>query len=129
LAVVLAVSAFSAPASAALSNHRVGKGAIAQWYITTNNGARTHVINAVVMMNNAGKDGAIYVSVVHYNGAVSVASVPVDFKWNMDHISVEISLNFKNANPESTSFSGTHVIVIDWQTEGSASNGVKYELK
>ena len=105
-------------------SHWNGKGAVAQWYITTTSSSgalRTHVINAVIMMNNAGKDGTIYVSVIHASGAVSVASGPVDFKWNMNHISIETTLNFVGPMP----FSGSHTILIDWQTEGSASNGVQ----
>jgi hypothetical protein len=123
LVAVLAISAFSAPVSAIVIGQWSGKGAVAQWYITTNNGARTHTINAVLMMNNAGDYGKIYVSVVHASGAVSVASKSIDFKWNMNHISIETTLNF--VGPAGTPFSGPHVILIDWQTEGSASNGVQ----
>ncbi len=116
------MSAFSAPASAA-TNDWIGKGAVAQFYITTNAGARTHIINAVLMMDNNGKDGKLYVSVVHFTGAVSTATGPVECKWNMNHISVEASLTFDN--PTGTNFEGTHIIVIEWQTTGAASNGLQ----
>jgi len=121
LAVVLTASAFSTPASAALTSWS-GKGAVAQWYITTTSSTgalRTHYITAVVMMDNAGKDGWIYVSIIHRTNLISSAGGPVEFKWNMDHVSIEATLEF------SGQYSGDHVVLIDWQTEGATSNGLQ----
>lgn len=123
LAAVLTTSAFAAPVSAIATNQWSGKGAIAQFYVQTiapNGAVRDHTINAVLMMDNNGENCRIYVSIVHGSGTISSARQPVDCKWNMNHITVEASLTFTG-----TVFSGPHVIVISWLTNGAASNTIQ----
>lgn len=92
-----------------------GKGAIAQWNITT--GLGDHIINAIVDKSNSGKDGNLYVSIIHPTKGISEASGPADFKWSMNHVTVEATLTFSGPGR-----SGTHMIIIRWQTDGPTSN-------
>lgn len=93
-----------------------GKGAIAQWSIGGSGGP--HTINAIVGMSNSGKDGEIYVSIVHPVKGTSEASGSVSFKWSMNHVTVETTLTFSGP----TGRTGAHNITLSWQTDGPTSN-------
>lgn len=117
IVVLMATSTISAVSAATLDKEINGKGAIAQWSITGPGGA--HVINAIVDMSNSGKEGKIYVSIVHpLKTGISVASGPANFKWSMNHVTVEAALTFDGPAGRT----GTHNIIISWQTDGSTSN-------
>jgi len=104
----------SATSAATLNKQIDGKGAIAQWAIPGPGGL--HIINAVVDENNSGKDGSVYVSIIHPLKGVSEASGPVSFKWSMNHVTVEATLFFSGSGR-----TGTHNIVINWLTAGSTN--------
>jgi hypothetical protein len=113
---VMSIAAIS-PATAALTNKTIdGKGAVAQWVVS----GRT--INAVLMMDNSGKEATLYVSITHLGGRVSSDSAPAICKWSMNHVTAEATLDFTMVT--GTGRTGTHVISITWETSGPASNGV-----
>ena len=104
LAIVLTVSAISATASAATSTSINGKGAVATWHIQNvgSNPATYTDVYAIISESNSGTDGNLYL-MVH---GTTIATYPVDFTWNMDHITVSATLTF---------FGTTHTIDITWQ--------------
>jgi len=115
---MLSVSAISALVSATTTNTFYlsnKKFAIAQWYVTTEGGTKTFVINAIVNMSNSEKDGWIYISIKHKAAPVSVASAPVEFKWSMNHVTLEKSLKFGEV---------LHNVIITWQTDGPTSHSI-----
>ena len=125
LAIVLTVSAISATASAATSTSINGKGAVATWHIQ-NVGSSNPVtytdVYAILSESNSGTDGNLYL-MVH---GTTIATTPVDFTWNMDHITVSAMV---------TIWGITHTIDITWQSlpksQGIApgsSNGMTVNL-
>jgi hypothetical protein len=114
---VMSIAAISPVIAAVTTNKTIdGKGAAAQWVVS----GRT--INAVLSMNNSGKDAILYVSIIHLGGRVSSDSAPAICKWSMDHVTAEATLDF--AMVTGTGRTGTHVISITWETSGPALNGV-----
>jgi len=116
LVCLMIASIISAVSASTINNYFDGKGAIAQWSIGGPGGP--HTINAIVDMSNSGKDGEIYLIIVHPLKGTSEAAGSVNFKWSMDHVTVETTLTFSGA-PGRT---GPHNITISWQTEGPTSN-------
>jgi hypothetical protein len=127
LIALLSVSAFISAASAAptVYNLESSKFAVAQWDVLTGTPTptRSHIINALVYMDNNGKNGLLVVTIKHYiqNKAVSTASGPVEFKWSMDHVTVEATLYFDSTV---AMFKGDHTVKISWQTTGATSHNV-----
>ena len=118
---VLAIALpFAAAAFTPNNNLKSSKFAVAQWNVMTGNPpTRSHVINALVYMDNNEKNGMMVVTIKHSSGAVSTASGPVEFKWSMDHVTAEAKLTFTSTV---TMFSGDHTVDISWNTTGATSH-------
>jgi hypothetical protein len=81
-------------------------------FIIPNDDQTNHPGNSLVYMllseSNDGKNGQLMVTVIHFANTahplVSRATASVDFKWNMDHITVSVPMTFTGP------LSGPHTI-------------------
>lgn len=122
---VMSIAAISPVLAVTTVNKEItGKGAIAQWHIDA-----SHTINAVVSINNNGKDGWVYVSIVHPRGnpsvpVVSEATGPAKIQWSMDqkarYVTVEATLDFKALSGNART--GMHDVLITWQAIEPTNN-------
>jgi hypothetical protein len=99
LLALISIPLLAATASAATID---GKGAVATWNVPRDsNSAKFVTVYAVLSESNSGTEGNLYLK-MH---GQTVATFPVDFKWNMNHITVSATVTF---------WGETHTIVITW---------------